>query len=333
MPIPLVLAGLAVAAGLWGAKKGVDAYSDFDKAKDINEDARRIYDDATTSLERCRDEVQAKLEKLGREKMALYEGTLTRFVKVFSRIKNVDFHDLETWDELPEDLDTEILQIREIAVRMSEAIGGGAGALGAGALAGLATYGSVGLLGTASTGAAIGGLSGVVATNATLAWLGGGSLAVGGMGMAGGAAVLGGIVAAPVLLVGGLLLASKAEEAKENARSNLSKARAAAEGMQTAESAARAIGEMADQTRYVLHKLRVYLAEDVVVLQHIVRGNDDYRAYDPRDKAVVLRAATVAVTLKNIAETPLLQEDGSVTVAIGDTVRKAKELLGQLEAL
>lgn len=45
---------------------------------------------------------------------------------------------------------------------------------------------SVGAIGTASTGAAISGLSGIAASNATLAWFGFGSLASGGLGMAGG---------------------------------------------------------------------------------------------------------------------------------------------------
>ena len=43
---------------------------------------------------------------------------------------------------------------------------------------------------TASTGSAIAGLSGAAATNATLAWLGGGAIAAGGGGMAAGAVVL-----------------------------------------------------------------------------------------------------------------------------------------------
>ena len=335
MPLPLILVpiGLAILAGGYGVKKGVDAYSDSNEADELNEEAEKVYDEATSSLERCRDKVQAKLEKLGRQKVTLYEESLTPFVAAFSRIKNVDFNDLEVPGGVLEDIETDILDIRRVAVQMSEAIGGGAGAIGAGALAGLAAYGSVGLLGTASTGAAISGLSGVAATNATLAWLGGGSLATGGMGMAGGAAVLGGIVAAPVLLVGGLLLASKAAKAKENARSNLIKAESAAEAMQGAESAARAIGRIADQTRRVLQKLCSYLDDDVSALQRLVRVNDDHRTYDGDEKAVVLRAATVAVTLKNIAETPLLDEDGAVTDAIGATVRKAKKFLKKLEAM
>ena len=333
MPLPLILVGIAVAVGAVGVGAGVKAKGDFDDAEDINKSARDVYDKATSSLERCRDKVQAKLEKLGRQKVTLYEDNLKPFVDTFSRIKNVDFDDSGVSDESLVDIETDILAIREFTVRMSEAVGGGAGALGAGALAGLAAYGSVGVLGTASTGAAISGLSGVAATNATLAWLGGGSLATGGMGIAGGTAVLGGIVAAPVLLVGGLLLAYKAEEAKENARSNLTKARAAAEAMRNAESAARAIGRMADQTRNVLRNLCGHLSKDIGALQHIVRSNDDYRTYDAEDKAVVIRAATVAVTLKHIAETPLLEENGSVTVAIGDTVRKARKFLGQIEAM
>ena len=52
MPLPLILIGAAVAAAAWGAKKGVDAYSDFDEAKDADEDARRVDSDAKTHTQR-----------------------------------------------------------------------------------------------------------------------------------------------------------------------------------------------------------------------------------------------------------------------------------------
>ena len=50
--------------------------------------------------------------------------------------------------------------------------------------------GSAGILGAASTGAAIEGLAGAALANASLAAIGGGSLAAGGAGMAGGTAVI-----------------------------------------------------------------------------------------------------------------------------------------------
>ena len=332
MPLPfVVLIGAAAAAGAVGIGMGVKSKLDFDEAGDINEDAQAIYDEATENLDRCRKSVQSKLEKLGETKLALIEKLLTPFVETFSQIKNVDYAGLEVPQEVPRNLEAEFLAIREVTIEMSEAVGGSAGALGAGALAGLAAYGSVGLLGTASTGAAISGLSGIAATNATLAWLGGGALSAGGMGIAGGTAVLGGIVAAPVLLVGGLLLASRAASAKEDAYSNLRKAEAAAESMKNAECAARDIGRMAGQAVRVLLGLREHLDRDLPALQHVVAGNQDYLTYNRQDKELVARTVSLAVTAKNIVETPLLEEDGAVTDAIGKTLRNAKRFVEQLK--
>ena len=270
MPLPLLLVGAAVAAAGWGVKKGIDAKSDFDAAESINEDAQEIFDKAKRSLEECQEETQSRLESLGRQKALLFEEALIPFVETYSRIKNVDFEDTNILDDNIQITSGEILEIRDAAIHMKEVVGGAAGALGSGALVGLAAYGSVGLA-SASTGTAIAGLSGAAATNATLAWLGGGSLAAGGLGIAGGTAVLGGIVAAPVLLVGGLMLASKAEEAKENAVSNRLKAKAAAEAMETAEVAARAIGRKADEVGKALKRLHEdHLAEDIKEFQNLV---------------------------------------------------------------
>ncbi|MBH9553960.1 hypothetical protein [Inhella gelatinilytica] len=81
---------------------------------------------------------------------------------------------------------------------MNSALTVGVGTLTGGTMA-VGAWSLVTLFGSASTGAAISGLSGVAATNATLAWFGGGALAAGGAGMAGGMAVLGGIAAVPLV--------------------------------------------------------------------------------------------------------------------------------------
>lgn len=72
-----------------------------------------------------------------------------------------------------------------------------AGATGSalGALAGVGTLAAISAWGTASTGTAIASLSGAAATNASLAFLGGGSIAAGGGGVALGSAILTGGVA------------------------------------------------------------------------------------------------------------------------------------------
>ena len=77
-----------------------------------------------------------------------------------------------------------------------------AGGTAVGALAGVTAMGVVSTFATASTGTAISALSGAAATNATLAWFGGGAIAAGGGGMALGAAVLTGGTAAVVMAAG-----------------------------------------------------------------------------------------------------------------------------------
>lgn len=91
-----------------------------------------------------------------------------------------------------------LIKVARFNSGFNSAISVGAGSVAGGTLA-VGSWALVTALGSASTGAAITGLSGVAATNATLAWFGGGALAAGGAGMAGGAAVLGGIFAIPLM--------------------------------------------------------------------------------------------------------------------------------------
>lgn len=75
----------------------------------------------------------------------------------------------------------------------------------AGATTVVGTYATVGALGTASTGTALSVLHGAVATKATLATIGGGSLATGGLGIVGGICALGAIFIGVFSLVNWLL--------------------------------------------------------------------------------------------------------------------------------
>lgn len=91
-----------------------------------------------------------------------------------------------------------LTRINLFTTGLNTSLNTGFGGLAGGTIA-LGAWGLVSLIGSASTGTAISSLSGIAATNATLAWFGGGSLATGGAGMAGGFWVLGGIVAAPIV--------------------------------------------------------------------------------------------------------------------------------------
>ncbi len=332
--IPILLGAAALITSGYGVKKGLDAKEDFDRAESIIANARSIYDKASRSLERTREDAQDALEELGKIKLKAVDEGLKPFAAAFEKIKNVELdEDIELNPELS--ITTELADIQKIVLEISDVLKGGIAAVSGGALAGFGAFGAAGMLATASTGTAISALSGVAATNATLAWFGGGALAAGGLGMAGGTLVLGGIVAAPVLAVGGLLLASKAEEAVNDARSNLEKAKGAAEGMEIARTAAKAILRCTEEIGDVLKTLLIHFLEANGELKALVDRETDYQVIktNARDRYIVQKSCGLARTVTNILETPVFDDNGVVTQATKELTQNSRQFLEKLAAM
>ena len=330
--LPLIPIGLGLLA-MFGAKKGLDAKSDFDDAKEYNADAEKVFNKAQKKLTKARDKTNSDLELLGIQKELIYKNTFVDFITIFSKIKNIDFEDnLKLGTKIPLDYQ-EMLDMKESILKINEILGGGLVAAGGGAAAGFGAFGGVGILATASTGTAIGTLSGAAATNATLAWLGGGSLASGGMGMAGGTAILGGIVVAPVLLIGGMILASKAEEAKDEARSNFYKAESQAEEMDTAKIVVKEISLRVNEINDILISLNEILIKHINKLNTIVNISTDYRTYKNYQKKIVMIVSSIASTTKNICDAPIIDENGKVTKKSREVLNMANEFVKKLEAV
>lgn len=334
MPLPLLLIGAAVAFGGYGVKKGLDAKEDFERAEYWNNEARKVYDKSTKNLEKARKKSQESLESLGEQKFHIYEDSLIPFSTTFEKIKNINFDDsrLLGANSLPVVTKDNLNDIKEVALAMQEVVGGGITAIGAGGLTGLAVYGGAATFGAASTGTAIAGLGGVAATNATLAWLGGGALSAGGMGMAGGMAVLGGIVAGPVLAVGGMMIASKAEEAKYNAYANHDKAELAAEQMKTAEVATKAITKRITEIFGILDELNDRFIPMFNDFKKLVDTNKDYNSYSEEDKKGVFMTASLIKTIKTVMEAPLIDKDGVITQESRKALTIGKELLDNIQS-
>jgi len=330
MPIPFIIAGVAVAAGAYGVKKGVDAKDDYDSAKRINRKAESIYDEAKEELTYARENTQNTLESLGSLKFKLYEDSIIPFIDTYNKIENIPEKEFNYVNE-SESKSEKLINLKEIGLELKKIVGGGVASLGSGGLVGLASYGGVGMLGTTAGGTAIGSLSGAAATNATLAWLGGGSLASGGFGMAGGMAVLGGVVAGPVLAVGGMMLASKAEEAKENAYANLSQAELASEEMKTATVKTEAIEKRVLELMNVTNEINKYFLPLLQALNYLTYNNTNWNTYSQTNREMVIKTNLLAKTLLNLLEVNLLTEKGSLTQNSKISIKQAKNLLTDLK--
>ena len=313
MPLPFIIGAAALALAGVGVKKTIEANEDKEKAERLNRSAQEVFDEAKSALDAARVRANEEIEQLGTLKFEIYEQSILPFVKTFQRVKNVRFNDNRVTDDGLKLTDNELKTFCQSVMSIEQVVSGGISALGGGGLAGLATYGAVGLLGTASTGTALGTLSGAALTNATLAWFGGGSLAAGGLGVAGGTLVLGGIVAGPALAIGGLMLASAAAEAMHNAYANLGQAQLYAEQFKTTEVAVDGVKKAFEEVGQVLMTLNEKFKLMLSKVVQRVNLNADYKTWSSQEQELLFMTAALAQTIKNILEVPLLDGEGVLT--------------------
>lgn len=334
MPIPFIAAGIVVASALTGVGSGVKAVKNTKEANRNNSEARSMINSAEFRLDGARQDTNESLEDLGKEKLYILSTSVRDFLRYFQLLKKVEFEDSTAGIEELKALGTSDNLLGELRTDSYEAVkiaSGGMASLGAGVAAAYGAYAGTMALGTASTGAAISGLSGVAATNATLAWLGGGSLSAGGFGMAGGTMVLGGIVAGPALAVGGLIMSAQAKKKLENSYANLSEARVVANQMKSAQVVLESVRGRSRQVTELLTNINDVFVTGIDTMQEIITQNGtDWNAFDVEMKKSIHLTFLTAQLLKGIIDTPLLDEDGAITQKSAELLKLGKERLKEI---
>lgn len=326
MPLPLIPVAVAVLAGsAFGLKKGANAVAANKEAKDIIDNARRVFEDAKGTLEVERQRTSRSLDELGQYRLDLWQRQLGRFVVLFRVLKNTHLTGQAATDGVVASFDGQVLpdmerRISDARAAMTSVAGGTLSgvAVGAGAALGTTTFAA------ASTGTAIAGLSGAAATNATLAWLGGGSLAAGGFGMAGGMVVLGGLVTAPVLAVGGFML-NKAMQAKlDQARSQRAEATVAAAEMLNVAKMLEGVCRVSVRFKDALEALDDRMTVMLGVLEQGMQSvGVDVALYSKPQRQFLRLLVETASYLKTMLETPILDEDGRLNPALSGAIQTA----------
>ena len=226
MPLPLIIGGIAAVAGVAGVGTGIHGGIKMKEASDTMKLAQSKQERAIALFNSRNDETTALMDAIGTQELEIL-STFDDFSDIIEKIQGrPEFKAYKREGiDLPEYEAEELKKISAGAGVLLGGVGGAAAGTAGGFAAAGATTSAVMALGTASTGTAISTLSGVAATNATLAALGGGSIAAGGGGMALGTAVLGGATLGVGLLVGGIIfnvtgskLSDKADEAYVQAK-------------------------------------------------------------------------------------------------------------------
>ncbi|MCG7542104.1 MULTISPECIES: hypothetical protein [Pseudoalteromonas] len=320
MPLPFILAGAALAAAGYGAKKGYDGYQDKSEADDIIKASKRKYDDEKSVFDEQNELTNQSLTKLGelqlkigndfKEFRAIAEKLLEKLNQASSKDLKIDFPQYK--------LD----EIDGLALSTTAYMGKIAGASATGAAAAYAVYGGVMAVAAASTGTPIAALSGAAAYNATMAAIGGGSIAAGGFGMAGGAMVLGGVVAAPIMAIAGWAFASHAEEALSDAKKTRTEVNEAvgkmAKGRKQLSKTKLYVDRIYAETERLYAVFKEYF-DNLKAFDQLIAAKADISKFEDDVIRLIHNGYQIAAILTDIITTPLFKpkqdEQGNVVLS------------------
>ncbi|GAA7454605.1 hypothetical protein ID1036_07560 [Helicobacter pylori] len=319
MPLPFILAGVAIAAAGYGVKKGIDALDADCEADEFIKKAESLKEEATKKAESAESDCRRAFMRLGKKKLHVLSHTVSNFLDHFHRLNRSRII-IGTKDTDMQDIQKQVLDARKITnqyreVDFFDVSGAVAGSAIGGVLAAYGAYAGVGML--AST-------AGVAATNATLAWLGGGALSVGGFGMVGGMAVLGGLLAAPALAIFWAINADEMEENLENAKAYYSQVEKAAKEADVVIDNLQAVRKMADLFTRQITKFDVLffsLSQDAIATMK--KHNYDTSRYNQKEKDQLCVTVSTLMTLSAFLKVSIMDKHQKLT----EKAKKALNLM------
>ncbi|MGB6296104.1 MAG: hypothetical protein WBF90_07940 [Rivularia sp. (in: cyanobacteria)] len=319
--IPLILGAAALATGALGVGAGISGKADMDEAKAIGENAQRDYDDAVYYLNSQREKTNQLFQDFDELKIDIMMRTIRRFVDFIERNSGKANQSQKNFLERLDGISfNQIEEYKTSAMQAEQFFHGGIKAINLGAAGYGGAMSIASSVGVASTGTAISGLSGAAATNATLAWLGGGSLATGGGGMALGSVVLGGITIGPALMIGGFVFAGEQEKALTKAREYQAKVNKATAEIDGVSDFLEQVKQRIYELGYLLKSLNERAIYGLNELESITNFDTN------RDAAKFQQVALLVKAISEIIKTPVLDSEGWINPTTGAITARYRSL-------
>lgn len=297
--IPAVLIAVGAVTGGGGVALGGKGALDLKKASRELKEARSRYERRHADSEQRVAVTNRRLEELGDQQQQALINVVVRMGDFLRR------HEKQVRDSerlLVDGIDATMSQVPglgKLDVETGVWIGGVVGSATAAAGTSMGVSAAATSFGVASTGAAISGLSGVAAESATLAFLGGGSLAAGGGGMALGAAALNVAMVGPALLVGGFVTKNQGTKAITKAEAYGAKVAVAIAELDETDARLDAVDERASELNDLLSKLT---ERSVDALDLLESEPFDPEAHAPRFQ----KAINLVMAVRDVAASPII---------------------------
>lgn len=303
--IPVVLIGVGVATGSSGIALGGKGALDLKRSKDRREEAAQDYERRLARAEDARAATNTALRELGERQRRARVDVVARMADFLRRHERQVRESEQLLVDGIEVAVTSLPGLSGLDVDVAAWIGGALGSAVVGVGAGAGITAAVSNFGVASTGAAISGLTGAAAESATFAFLGGGSIASGGGGMALGATVLNFVVIGPALLAGGLVAKGQGGKAMTGARKFEAEIAVAIAELDETDARLQGVDARAAELRELLGGLTVRALAALELLES--------EPFDPlRHAARFQRAMTLATAVRDVAAAPIVDDGGEL---------------------
>jgi hypothetical protein len=328
MPIPFLLAGLGVAAGVLGAGGHLSAKETNEKAQRISREAQEMYDEEKQRLASAQNYTEKALLALGYEKKKTLDSSMKQFLNSYDKIKHINVKDSIGLDELEKfSIDQQgAISMQKMTDIYANCMKSGATGAAAGAVVALAASGSLSVVtgGLATAGSAL--LAGEISAAAGIA----GSALSFGAAMTPLAAV-----AAPVVLFTGISASIKADENLEKANTMYAQAEAACEQMKISEVLCEGITERSNMFKEVLCELDKMFSECTSLLNQVVRKKEGRffkkkltsADFSENDLKLIAVSRSLAGAIKAIIDTPILNNEGALSESSLDKYNETERLL------
>lgn len=311
---------------------GISAITNRKQAIATKEEANKLKVEIESTNESIRDDLNETLEDFGKVRLEALHNTVGKFLSYLDKLnQKAKSKEYDFLKEIDISYD-EIQEMKKVDMKASDAlkvaaVGGGFAAIALAGTGPLVTS-AVTAFATASTGTAISSLSGAAATNAVLAWLGGGSIAAGGGGMAAGLATLAAIKVTAATGVGIIAVGTLASAfyARKNTEATkfLAEVQEWAEQVKASWIVIGGIKQRVLELQGLTQQLESKSLESLQKLGDIVESFD---ANNVEHTKIFQQSAIMIKSMSELAQVPILDNDGNLNEQVNIVAAKTEKVL------
>ncbi|MCQ2862289.1 hypothetical protein JT061_06765 [Helicobacter pylori] len=299
MPLPFILAGVAIAAAGYGVKKGIDALDADCEADEFIKKAESLKEKAKRKVDNVQSSRNQALVRLGKKKLHVLSYTVSNFLDHFHQLKGHEFvinnMGMQNIQEQVSEVPSVVNKCKEMGLSDLASLGGVGVAVGV-----LATYG------------AYTGIS---------------------MAAAGSMALIGVVGAAPVIAILGALRAAEMEKKLENAKAYCSQAEAAVKKADVVIDNLRSVEKMAELfTRQITKFDALFFSLSQDAIATMKKHHYDTSRYDQEEKDQLCVTVSTLFSLSAFLKVPIMDEHQKLNKKAQNALNLMRNQINTLES-